>query len=77
MMHSNRTADEVNIMAKKEGKKTPTKTKRVKKSDYYAVNDGKLERKKKSCLKCGNGVFMGDHKDRYACGKCGFTVFKK
>jgi len=29
------------------------------------------------CPKCGTGVFMADHKNRYSCGKCGFTEFKK
>jgi ubiquitin-small subunit ribosomal protein S27Ae len=29
----------------------------------------------KFCAKCG--ARMGDHKDRYACGKCGYTEWKK
>ena len=29
----------------------------------------------KFCTKCG--ARMGDHKDRYACGKCGYTEWKK
>ena len=29
------------------------------------------------CPKCGPGVFMATHKDRVACGKCGYTEFKK
>ena len=24
----------------------------------------------------GDGVFMADHGDRYACGKCGYTEMK-
>jgi len=32
---------------------------------------------KKSCPKCGPGVFMAEHKDRTSCGKCGYTEFKK
>lgn len=32
--------------------------------------------KNKSCPKCGPGVFMADHKDRVACGKCGYTEKK-
>lgn len=24
----------------------------------------------KSCPKCGSGVRLADHKDRYSCGKC-------
>lgn len=46
------------------------------KKDYYAVSDAKLERKRKNCPKCGPGVFLGEHKDRTTCGKCGYTEFK-
>ncbi|MCL4372390.1 30S ribosomal protein S27ae [Candidatus Marsarchaeota archaeon] len=28
----------------------------------------------KMCPKCGSR--MGEHQDRYACGKCGYTEFK-
>ncbi|HNX47202.1 MAG TPA: 30S ribosomal protein S27ae [Methanomassiliicoccales archaeon] len=47
------------------------------KKDYYQAKGEKLERLKKSCPKCGPGVFMGEHKDRTSCGKCGYTEFKK
>ncbi len=33
--------------------------------------------KKKTCPKCGAGVFMAEHGNRFSCGKCGFTEFKK
>jgi small subunit ribosomal protein S27Ae len=26
----------------------------------------------KSCPKCGPGIRLADHKDRKACGKCGY-----
>ena len=32
--------------------------------------------KNKFCPKCGPGVMMGDHNDRWACGKCSYTEFK-
>lgn len=47
------------------------------KKDYYSVTDGKVERKNKCCPKCGDGVFLAEHKDRVSCGKCGYTEFKK
>ncbi|NQE05843.1 30S ribosomal protein S27ae [ANME-1 cluster archaeon GoMg1] len=37
----------------------------------------KLKRKRKTCPRCGAGVFLAEHKDRYACGKCGYTEFIK
>jgi small subunit ribosomal protein S27Ae len=43
----------------------------------YEVKDGKLVRNRKWCPKCGDGVFMAEHKDRVSCGKCGYTEFKK
>ena len=32
--------------------------------------------KNKSCPKCGPGTFLANHKDRDACGKCGYTEKK-
>ncbi|MGQ4833496.1 MAG: 30S ribosomal protein S27ae [Candidatus Asgardarchaeia archaeon] len=41
---------------------------------YYKIENGKLIRLKKKCPRCGS--FMAEHKDRWACGKCGYTIFK-
>lgn len=53
------------------------KTPKMPKKEYYSVKDNKLTRNKKFCPKCGDGVFLAEHKDRLACGKCGYTEFKK
>ena len=45
-------------------------------SRLYKVEDGKAVSKNKTCPKCGPGVFLAEHKDRYTCGKCGYTAFK-
>lgn len=45
--------------------------------DLYEVSDGKLIRKKKTCPKCGDGVFLAEHTNRVSCGRCGYTEFKK
>ncbi len=29
-------------------------------------------RPKRSCPKCGTGVHLAEHADRFACGKCGY-----
>ena len=50
---------------------------KTKKADYYKAGGEKLERKNKSCPKCGAGVFLAEHKDRVACGKCGYTEWKQ
>lgn len=41
----------------------------------YEIKGEALERKNKSCPKCGKGYFMAAHKDRVTCGKCGYTEF--
>lgn len=46
---------------------------KTKKSKKYDVSDGTIKRKGRFCPKCGAGVFMAEHKDRYACGRCGFS----
>lgn len=46
------------------------------KRQLYKVEGGKLSRTRKSCPKCGPGVFLAEHKDRTACGRCGYTEFK-
>ncbi len=40
-------------------------------------SEKKIERTRKSCDRCGDGTFMAEHKDRFYCGKCGMTVWKK
>jgi small subunit ribosomal protein S27Ae len=46
-------------------------------SAYYTVADGKAVLQRRSCPRCGTGVLLAEHKDRSACGKCGYTEFKK
>lgn len=38
----------------------------------YTAAGEKLERKNRSCPKCGTGVFMAAHKDRHHCGTCSY-----
>jgi len=48
----------------------------MKKYELYEVKDNKIIRKNPECVRCSHGVFMADHGDRYACGKCGYTEWK-
>jgi len=43
---------------------------------YYRIEGNDLDRRIPFCNRCGKGYFMADHGNRYACGRCGFTVFK-
>lgn len=54
-------------------KKAPKATIRT----YYEIQEGKIIRKKRFCPRCGPGVFLAEHKDRYSCGKCGYTEYKR
>ncbi len=47
------------------------------KQELYHIDGDKLERQRTFCPKCGDGVFMAEHKDRKHCGKCGYTEFNK
>lgn len=55
---------------KKETKKKPMQVWKI-----YKASGGKVERKNKSCPKCGAGTFLAAHKDRGTCGKCGYCEF--
>jgi small subunit ribosomal protein S27Ae len=52
--------------------KAPVKKKSYKYSANYEVSGTSVKRKKKSCPKCGAGVFLAEHKDRRTCGKCSY-----
>jgi len=43
--------------------------------NFYVIEGNTVTRKKRDCPRCGKGVFMAEHRDRYSCGKCGFTEF--
>lgn len=47
-----------------------------KKYELYEVEGEEFKRLKRPCPRCGPGIFMADHGDRLACGKCGYTEFK-
>jgi len=43
---------------------------------YYKTEGETVKRLKRECPRCGKGVFMGEHKDRVTCGRCGYTEFR-
>ncbi len=43
----------------------------------YKIEGDKATRLRPTCERCGTGYFMGDHNDRYTCGHCGFTRYKR
>ena len=43
--------------------------------NLYEKKGDKIERKNKSCPKCGAGTFMARHSSRWTCGQCHMTEF--
>ena len=46
-------------------------------SKYYKIEENKLMRTHRSCPKCGPSFFLANHYDRWSCGNCGYTIFKR
>lgn len=59
-------------MAKRKVKNKKTSEKWKK----YKIDGEKLTRAK-TCLKCGPGNFLAEHKDRWYCGKCHYVEIKR
>lgn len=57
---------------KKAHKNKPTSKKYAK---YTVAGDS--AKKEKICPRCGPGIFLAVHKDRFYCGKCHYTEFKE
>ena len=57
----------------------PEKKKKEEKGIHalYKVEGDKVTRLRPTCERCGPGYFMADHSDRYMCGHCGFTRYKR
>jgi small subunit ribosomal protein S27Ae len=53
------------------------KHKPTKQSKFFKVTENKIERTRKHCPRCGEGVILSEHKDRFYCGLCHYTEFKK
>jgi len=53
------------------------KQKKSEKWKKYDLSGDKVKRKNKHCPKCGEGTFLAHHATRDACGKCGYTEFRK
>lgn len=48
----------------------------MKKIEFFKVEGDRINRIRKHCPKCGPGVFLAEHKNRFSCGRCGYTEFK-
>jgi ubiquitin-small subunit ribosomal protein S27Ae len=57
-------------------KKKIKKKKTSQKWTSYKIAGGKIASKNKFCPKCGQGVFLAEHKDRWTCGNCSYMEKK-
>jgi small subunit ribosomal protein S27Ae len=48
----------------------------MKKIEFFKVEGDRINRVRKYCPKCGPAIFLAEHKNRFSCGKCGYTEFK-
>ncbi len=55
----------------------PKERDKSKRYELFESEDGEVKRLRKSCPRCGPGIFLADHGERLACGKCGYTEFKQ
>ena len=68
-------------MAAKDTGKKPAgggakKTSKARKAyQLYTLSGDKIQRKNKSCPKCGPGIFLAIHGNRVHCGACKYTEF--
>jgi len=65
------------VAEKSEEEEPEEKTKQKGIFSHYKIEGEKLERLLPFCERCGPGYFMADHGDRYTCGHCGFTRYKR
>lgn len=62
---------------KEKKQRTGRKHESLKIWEYYVVKEGGVVRKRKHCPRCGPGTSLSEHKDRFYCGRCGYTQFQK
>lgn len=49
----------------------------MQKREAYKLEQDAIKRARRFCPRCGPGVFLAEHEDRYTCGRCKYTEFKK
>jgi len=57
----------------KKGKKPKSKSKHRNTKNWEKYKNKEM----RWCPRCGPGTFLGVHKDRVACGKCGYAEIQK
>lgn len=45
--------------------------------ELYSLQEEKVARSRRFCPRCGPGVFLAEHEDRFTCGNCKYSETKK
>ncbi len=66
-------------MSKEKDKEKPKEKpkKKAGRSLYKIDKSGAVTSTKRSCPRCEKGTYMAEHFNRFACGRCGYTEFKR
>lgn len=65
-------------MSKETPKEKPKKSKKKSVRGLYKVEkSGAVTSTKRPCPRCEKGTYMAEHANRFACGRCGYTEFKR
>ena len=62
--------------SKRKGKKERKPKSPSKKWEKYSIEGEELKRAR-YCPRCGPGVFLANHKDRFTCGSCGYVEIRE
>ena len=65
------------MRSREKKQRTGRKHESLKVWEYYEVKDGKVNRKRDHCPRCGPGTFLSKHDKRNYCGRCGYTHIQK
>jgi small subunit ribosomal protein S27Ae len=49
----------------------------MQKRELYVVESDHLVRSRRFCPRCGPGVFLAEHENRFTCGRCHYSETKK
>ncbi len=49
----------------------------MQKRELYSVEGEKVARARRFCPRCGPGVFLAEHENRFSCGKCNYSETKR
>lgn len=61
----------------RKGKKKKKNKASSKRWNKYKIEGDKIVYTHRFCPRCGPGIFLSKHKDRFYCGKCQYTEFIK